>query len=216
MQSDLKKITETVSEGIKDASEVVKERLFSPMYFYFFIAWIVTNWKFSYALFFVDEKNLKVPKIEYLIGFYRAENTYDYFWNFFELLFIPAISAYLAVWWLSIISEKFYEKNEQFKANKIAIKRGIDYAGQIRAQRESVILRDIEYEKPDINYGDNPEFNEHLDDLDEKVVVSGIPMLPSEVLYKTDYQAYKDELFDWIDSQVDSHLSTQADINRGK
>lgn len=216
MQSDLKKITETVSEGIKDASEVVRERLFSPMYFYFFVAWIITNWKFSYALFFVDEQNLAVPKIEYLVSFYRAVNIYDYIWNFFELLFIPAISAYMAVWWLSLISEKFYKQNEQYKANKIAIKRGIDYTEQIRAQRESIILREIEYEKPDINYEDNPEFNEHLDDLDEKVVVSGIPMLPSEVLYKTDYQAYKGELFDWIDSQVDSHLSMQADTNRGK
>ena len=43
---------------------------------------------------------------------------------------------------------------------------------------------------PRIAYSENPEFNEYLDEANGPVVVQELTYAPSEVLYKTDYEAY--------------------------
>lgn len=70
-----------------------------------------------------------------------------------------------------------------------------------------------------INYEDNPEFNEYIDSNDE-VVVAGIVMVASEVLFSNDLIAYKERLIEYkdsmIDAQVEAYFELQSDIERGK
>lgn len=70
MDDILKESKDFLKENYKDFSEVIKERAFSPMYFYFIIAWIVANWKFVYVLLFVGQDNLDVLKLDYMLSLY--------------------------------------------------------------------------------------------------------------------------------------------------
>jgi hypothetical protein len=151
----------------EDIKEIVNERFYSPMYFYFIIAWIITNWKFVYVLFFSNEGflfgNLHLLKINYLISFYPINNYFDILYNIAVLLLIPAFFSYLAVWWFTILSEIFYKKYELHKQNKRVIQREIEYTEKVRFAKVEREVRDIESDKNDIKYEDNKEFNETLD-----------------------------------------------------
>lgn len=192
---------ESAVNSIRDHSETLlkmfMERFSSPMYFYFGIAWIITNWDFVYAFFFTDQSVLKdlrqITKVEYLIGFYQFS-----FWSFLKLFVIPAISAYIAVWWLSRISEEFFRKYESYKINKRTILRELDYAEKVAIARRERKIRDSESDKKEVRYEDNDEFNTDFDDNSDIVRVAWISMRPSEVLYNTDYEAYKEQLQEWM------------------
>lgn len=184
----------------EDIKEIVNERFYSPMYFYFIIAWIIANWKFVYVLFFSNEGflfgNLHLLKIDYLLSFYPVNNHFDILYNIAVLLLIPAFFSYLAVWWFTILSESFYKKYETHKQNKRVIQRELEYREKFRfAQAENKIKKlEQEQGKKDIEYEDNKEFNETLDASNEMVNVNGIMMNPSEVLYNNDYVAYRESL----------------------
>ena len=184
---------------IDDAKEILKERIFSPMYFYFIIAWIITNWSFVYVLLFVEENFIldheKVLKIDYLKSYYSFSTSYDMYWSFLELLVIPAIAAFGAAWWLSRLSEIFYKKHEEHKQENRMIQRRLEYVEKVRVAKQEREVRDAESDKNTIKYEDNREFNERLDI--ETVDVAGLTMLPSEVLYNSDYEAYKEKLSEW-------------------
>lgn len=210
------KASDTISESIDNASEVIKERLFSPMYFYFTLAWVITNWKFTYSLFFLEEENLGIRKIDYLTHFYRVVDFWGYLWNTFQLVLIPLFSAAVAVWWLSILSEKFYERNERHKMNQEVIRRKLDYERKIRLNKEQEKVRGTVYDENDIKYEDSEAFNEFVDDSEKEITVLGTPMRPSEVLYNTDYQAYVEHMNNWTEVQVDSYTSHLEEMGKGK
>ena len=50
MADPIDAVTDSTKDILEDAKEVVKQRFFSPMYFYFILSWIITNWKFVFAL----------------------------------------------------------------------------------------------------------------------------------------------------------------------
>ena len=102
------------------------------------------------------------------------------------------ISTYVAVWWLSRLSEKFFERNEEYKSNKRVIERKLEYSEKVKISREQKEIRDLESDKKSIRWEDNSEFNQSIDDANN-VLVSGIDMQPSEVLYNSDYEAYKEQ-----------------------
>lgn len=197
-------MSETIVKNIKNNTEnildVVKERVFSPMYFYFIIAWIISNWKFVYTLFFIDDQYIKIPKVEYLANFYKVSSSIDFYFNFLHLFIIPAVSTFVAVWWLSKLSEKFYGKNEKHKLNQVSIKKQLVYTAQVEEYTWRKKIRDLESDKNKIKYEDNESFNDYYDQNNEEIILSGIHFKPSEVLYNNDYEAYKEELSDskWI------------------
>ena len=190
-------IVDTLKNTTEDILEIAKERLFSPMYFYFIIAWVITNWKFVYVFLFADEEFLKIPKLDYLINLYPCDTWWKILWNIIVLFIIPAISAYIAVWWISRISERFYERYEQFKINQFVIRRKLDYTAKVQESKEKREIREIESDKKDTDFEDNPDFNDFIDEWSPNVEVIGIQMRPSEVLYNNDYEAYKQELLGW-------------------
>lgn len=78
MATTFETISNSIEENGKNLAEVIKERLFSPMYFYFIIAWVITNWNFVYALLFADEeivfKAKNLLKVEFLSQFYKFDS----------------------------------------------------------------------------------------------------------------------------------------------
>lgn len=193
----MSEILDTVKEVGKDISETMKERLFSPMYFYFILAWLITNWQFVFSLFALDQKYLRILKVDHLTSFYQFDSFLNVSISLLKLLVIPAISTWLVVWYLSILSEKFYQKTYQSKMNKESIKRKIDYLDKVNLSREQRLLREVSsYKKLE-----NKAFNQYLNDTNpQNISVSGIEMKPSEVLYNTDYQAYVDLYDEYINS----------------
>lgn len=218
MENSLSKITETASKAFEKAGELIQDRLFSPMYFYFLISWIVANWKFVYTFFFVDEETIlktqQILKVDYMAQMYHLDIT-----SVIHLFIIPAISSFVFVWWISLISNKFYRKHEENQMEKRAVLREIEYKEKVRLAKSERTIREAESDIG-VKYGENEEFNDFLDDGGEKVIVAGIEMLPSEVLYNTDRKAYVDQLNSWIDEQVqmaaDIAVQQEIDKRRGK
>lgn len=204
MTDAVDQISETAKEIMSDAKEVIKQRFFSPMYFYFSLAWVITNWKFVYALLFVDSSDVGGDKIEYLTSLYpfkyiwRMQELWLSFLTVVKLLLFPALSAYLFVWCFSKLSEKFYKKNETFKMNKMAIKRELEYEFEVKERKRKIVLQASKTEAESrVRYQENPEFNEHIDNTNEIVFVLDNAFYPSRVLYDGDYDLYIESLNDF-------------------
>lgn len=185
-------------EILKDAKEVVIERFFSPMYFYFIMAWIIYNWTFIYSLLFVETAKFKKIKLDYLLSFYPTNCLLDYAYNFWYILLGPAFSTYVLIWWISIWSEKSFKRFEEYKSNKKSIKRLVEYKEKVKIAKEEREIRDQESDKPEIRFIDNQEFNDWLDENQDEVIISGINYNPSEVLYNTDLESYKEQLNEYL------------------
>lgn len=189
------------TEKIKDeVVEVLKERFFSPMYFYFILAWIVANWEFVYVVLFGDTSlvvnGAQVSKIDLIFNFYKFDTLSNASLSLLHLFVVPAIFSFAAVWWLTIASEKFFEKYETFKQNKKVIQRKLEYAEKVRFAKMESEVREAEFNGKDIRYEDNEEFNDSLDELGP-VEIAGVILSPSQVLYDRDYEAYKEALNGW-------------------
>lgn len=218
MDGAISKITEAASDAIKNTNELIRERLFSPMYFYFLIAWVVTNWKFVYVLLFVEEETIirgyRMLKVDYLEQMYQCG-----WWSVAQLLVIPAVSTFVIVWWFSKLSEMFFKKHETHLMNKRAIKSELEYTEKYKKSKSERAVREVS-EAQKIKYEDNRDFNDSLDEQNPDVIVSSQSLLPSEVLYNTDYQAYVDQLDEWRDYQAqkgeDLVVQEEIDRRRGK
>lgn len=201
-------IKETAKEIYNNVSEVLTERVFRPMYFYFIISWSIINWKFLYVFLFADEKIIveqkSILKVEYLSSLYEWSSWQETSYSLFFLVVLPAISAYLVVWWLSLLSEMFFEKNEQYKLNILSIKRRLEYKNKVDFAKEQRAIRDAEADKKDIRYEDNAEFNDDFDSVSEDVILAGANFKPSEVLYNNDYDLYVEALKEFNEKQKDS------------
>jgi hypothetical protein len=69
--------------------------------------------------------------------------------------------------------------------------------------KEQRKIRDEDSDKPDINYNDNEEFNEWFDEGNKEVIISGLTYRPSEALYYTDFQSYKEALVDYNNRDIE-------------
>lgn len=199
----IEEVKDLGKEIIKDTKEVIIERFFSPMYFYFIMAWIIYNWTFVYSLLFVDSTKFKKFKLDYLLSFYPTKDFGDYAHNFWYVLLGPAVSTYVLIWWISIWSEKSFKRFEEYKLNKKTIKRLLEYKEKVKIAKEEREIRDQESDKPEIRYIDNQEFNDWLDASQENVTVGTISFSPSEVLFNTDFASYKDALEEYNNREIE-------------
>ncbi len=204
MMDEAKKIKDNIVE-------VVNERFFSPMYFYFIIAWLITNWKFVYVLLFANEtltiQGVEISKLDFLVTIYP----FDTFWgsviSIIYLLVIPVASSWLAVWVLTGFSEKFFKKYETYQQNKRVIQRELEYTEKVRFSKMEREVRDAESDRKEINYDENSQFNDYIDDRQDLVDIDGIKFKPSEVLYNNDFNAYKELLIEWRQMPILDRLS---------
>lgn len=226
MKDSTTKITNTISNAVKSVVEITKERIFTPMYFYFLGAWIVTNWKFAYTLLFVNEETIlqthQVLKVDYLAQMYSFEWFLPLLNSVLELLIVPIVSSFVIIWWLSKLSEMFFQKHEEHQMNKRVIKRDVDYREKVHYAKSERVIREQELDKR-VKYEDNKDFNEWIDDTEENgepMFVLGVPILPSHALYNTDYEGYKDRLNQWENEQSqkgeDIAVQQEIDKRRGK
>lgn len=226
MSSPARKITDTAKDLANSVNEIAQDRVFSPMYFYFIISWVIINWKFVYTLLFVDEQtvveNIGVLKLGYLVSLYDWSWYEGFALSIGKLIVFPFISAFAFVWWVTIASEVFHKRYEQHQSNKRKIKREIEYREKVQDTKLQREAREEEYDlemKRDVKYEDNPDFNNSLDENMPFIEYTNTNLAPSEALYKTDYEAYKAQLKDWEEyqeAQVEAYLENQADIARGK
>lgn len=219
MSEAIKKVTATISSAFDRVVDITRERLFSPMYFYFLTAWVIINWQFVYTLLFIENdfiwQTQHQTKIVYLTQMYSSEWLFPLLWSSVHLVVAPALTSFVAVWWLTMLSEVFYERYERHQMNKRVIAREIEYKEKVsffRSQRE---VREQELENK-IKYESNTEYNDQIDASNPGVEVNGIAMTPSEVLYKTDYVAYKTGLDEYESEQADigEDMAVQAEIDR--
>ena len=201
-ESTIDKALYTAKKLWDDTLWIFKERFLSPMYFYFIVAWIITNWKFVYVLLFVNQSDIKIDKLQYMINLYPTDTWYALFRSFCELVLIPAVTSFIAIWWFTILSNIFYEKYERFKQNKKVIDRLLIYEEKVIISKEERKIRDVESDKKDIRYEDHQEFNELYDSDKDNIIVWDYEFLPSEALYNTDYQAYKNEYTKYLWEQI--------------
>lgn len=66
-----------------------------------------------------------------------------------------------------------------------------------------------------LEYADNPEFNEYLDETNPQVMVASLAYRPSEVLFYVDNQAYLDLLLDWGTEAAQPPVETVNAANLG-
>jgi len=200
-----------------NAQTILKERLFSPIYFYFIIAWILTNRKFLYVLLFVDQQYYLWTKLQYMVSLYSFESFRVGLRSICELLIIPVVAALIAARPLAWVWELFFERYEQNKLNQISIKRKLDYDAKVKEAKNQREIRDLESDKKEIQYMDNDDFNDRFDAEQGVVEVAGYKYTPSEVLYNTDYEAYKDMLQDYkVGIEADLYQQQQEEIRKGK
>ncbi len=227
MEKILESVTDTIKENWKNLSEIAKERLLSPMYFYFIIAWLITNWYFVFIILFENNETIlkekKIIKSEYLTHFYN----YHEFSSWWMLLIYPAISAWFAMWILNLVSEKFYKRYEEYKKNKRQILKIVkekeveedkirDLEGKTKLVKKRAEIIENEYKKRPYQYEDNEEFNNSIDDEQDLISVSWILLKPSEILYNNDFEAYKAQLEEWISEQGDRYIQNKIDTERWK
>lgn len=196
--STIEDIKTTIKDNTENITEIVQERVFKPMYFYFIIAWSITNWKFVYTFLFANEKIIveqkSILKVEYLTNLYQWNSNYEIFISILYLFIIPAATTFIVVWWLSKLSAIFFEKNEEHKQEINFIKNKVLYKGKVDYAKEQRKIRDAESDKKDIRYEDNDEFNENFDSLSDDIEIAGTNLKPSEVLYNSDYDLYIEAL----------------------
>lgn len=75
-----------------------------------------------------------------------------------------------------------------------------------RTHRQSGLRRAA----PRLEYDDNPDFNQYVDELHPVVRIFALEYQPSEVLFSTDPEAYRDTLADF-DAQEATHEGDQPD-----
>lgn len=95
----------------------------------------------------------------------------------------------------------------------------MNYAAKVIEAQNQRKIRDTESDKNRIAYEHHEDFNEYLDSLEDLVEVSGYKFRPSEVLYRNDYEAYKEALEGYMNTMEDAgdfYQQQQNEIKRGK
>jgi hypothetical protein len=162
-----------VTEIYESIKERLSEKLGSPMYWDFVIAWSIINWKYIYITFFVSEELILqergMLKNEYLlltlVPYTDSIQVYIIIvlWKF---LFFPGLVAVFAIYFLSkldfIIFRKVHslkneKKDEQYKQDKkllesqkevlVAEQERKEVENQIRESLSDEDLWDIEFNK---------------------------------------------------------------------
>ena len=115
-----------------------KDRTISPLYGTFVLSMILWNWKFFYILFWEGESYLSLPKIEYVQKYIlNSQNIWQHLLYF---IFIPALSTYAIVWWLSYASNWAHKKHLEFyyKRKLILDEAKLDYERREKNNLESI------------------------------------------------------------------------------
>ena len=112
-----------MNEVFNSITEWWKEKTTSPLYGTFIFSVILWNWKFFYVLFWQDQSVLSLPKIEYVEQHFL---NYSGFWlnlsiHFLWFLILPAMSTYIIIWWIPLLTNLAHKVSTQFYFNRKGI-----------------------------------------------------------------------------------------------
>ncbi len=199
---------EILEKSIDDLTEVIKERVFKPMYFYFIISWTIINWKFVYVLLFENEKiiveHAKILKVDYLAGLYKVGTMPEIFNTSLSLVILPFVSSFVFVWWLSRLSKIFFIANEEHKASVVTAKKIVILKEEFKLENEMKETREDAEKLAKIEYKINQNFNQDFDSSSEEISILGIDIPPSKALYENDYDVYVAALDDFKNRPVEN------------
>lgn len=107
------------NEFVESIKKAVRERISSPLYGTFLIAWLLFNWKVAYLTIFVDGEILlelgQVNKLDYILSLYEFSNFKYIALSIFQLAIGPAISVFLYFWVLSHVADRIIKKDRSIK-----------------------------------------------------------------------------------------------------
>lgn len=97
----------------------LNDRINSPLYSTFVIAWCISNWQIFYVTFFITQRELGDSKLEFVIN----HLTFCNIWNSLHTVVIPLVATfvyiYLLPWLDNKVSKTFYEMRAKRKATKV-------------------------------------------------------------------------------------------------
>lgn len=109
---NLKEFFGETNEVVQSTQIAVEDRLSSPFYGYFIIAWLVVNWHPLYIAFFIDQGKIFEKtgflRNEYLFSILPISHTQEFWWKFF---LFPLTLTLLFFWVFPYGTRIFYRKS---------------------------------------------------------------------------------------------------------
>ncbi|MDE1326933.1 hypothetical protein L9W97_17525 [Vibrio aestuarianus] len=124
-----------MEEFKKSFHSVLYERVSSPMYGTFIVAWAFWNWKILYVTLFVSEKELPFHKLEWI-------ETYAL--NLGNLFYKPIISTILLLTIMPFVSNGFYWLHLRFNKWKVDKRNSIEMKSLLTLEQSIEIRRQME------------------------------------------------------------------------
>jgi hypothetical protein len=123
-----------ITELRKSINSILYQRVTSPLFGTFCVAWLVWNWKIVYTTFFIDENKIDKNKIDYIVENFNGTEFliwYPLLSTLILLTLIPFVSN--GAYWLSLKFEKWRvdNKNEIEKKQLLTLEQSIQLRGQI-------------------------------------------------------------------------------------
>lgn len=118
------------NEAASSLNESFEERVSSPMYGTFAIAWVIWNWEAIYTTFFINDDLLyeifEITKLEYIQTIYPFSTFYEVFISFLKLAIGPFLSVLVYFWVLSWIANKIFAKDLSIKAGRTVARKRVE------------------------------------------------------------------------------------------
>lgn len=119
----------------KSFNSVLYERVSSPLYGTFIVAWIFWNWRILYITLFVSEKELAFNKLQWI-------ETYAL--NYSDLIYKPIISTIFFLTLMPFISNGFYWLHLRFNKWKVDKRNSIEMKSLLTLEQSIEIRRQME------------------------------------------------------------------------
>lgn len=121
-----------ISDLKESFNSIFNERLNSPFYGALIISWLIWNWKVLYLTFFIDSKELKINKIDYIVANYGNE---------WDIIYWPLISTFFIILILPFITNGAYYISLLFNSWKVDKRNSIEKK-QLLTIEQSIQLRE--------------------------------------------------------------------------
>ena len=120
-------------------NSILYQRVTSPLFGTFIVAWLIWNWKIFYTTFIIDSDKIEKTRIDYIVENYNDP------WN---LIWFPLISTILLITIVPFISNGAYWLSLKFEQWRVDNKHKIERK-QLLTLEQSIQLREqiLDYEK---------------------------------------------------------------------
>ncbi len=143
-----------INDFVKSISSILYERVTSPLYGTFIIAWSIWNWKILYLSIFISEKSLTITKLDYI-------TTYCYDWKI--LILYPILSTIILISFFPFLGNAAFYINLKFNQWKIQKKNEIEN-NQLLTIKQSIAIREELFNQSD-------KFAKIIEDKNEEIKV---------------------------------------------